>query len=152
MAWQPHVGNSSNPQSCLPVLFWAILNLPFSSVSFPLYVPLSSLFPPSPLLSLCFALPHSSLSRTTGACLLSSQCFYSLALAQGSIHSGHCIHSAFPIIHMLTWERAAFASAHEMTTIEHRWAFDSPADHFTLLIKATLSLTNKSFIHFKCHI
>ncbi len=104
------------------------------------------LFPPSmspSLLSLCLSLPHPTLSRTTGACLLSSQCFYSLALAQGSIQSGHCIHFVSPIIHMLTLERAAFAATHEKTLIEHHRPFDSPTDCFILLIKATLSLTNK---------
>lgn len=95
--WQTHVRNSSNPQSPLPVLFRAILKLPA-----PFLLPPSlSVFPSLPL-SLCSPPPHPSLSRTTGACLLSSQCFYSLALAQGSIQSGHCIHSASPIIHMLT--------------------------------------------------
>lgn len=100
-----------------------IHNLPFMS-SFsdfkPLHLFFSNLFSPPPLFfpffnslcsSLCFSLPpHPSLSRTTGACLLSSQCFYSLALAQGSIQSGPCIHFPSRIIHMLMWERAAFAN------------------------------------------
>lgn len=142
---QPHVKNSRDPQSCLFFSDFKPFYL-FSSITLSLCTTsaLLLLLPTPPH-------PHPSLSRTTGACLLSSQCFYSLALAQGSIQSGPCIHFASPIIHMLMCERVARAATHRTTLIECRWPFDSSTDHFTLLIKATSSLQNKSFIHFKCH-
>lgn len=111
MTWQPHIKNQSSFD-----LFWFQTSPPLFSLH-----PLRSPF-------LCCSLPHPSLSRTTGACLLSSQCFYSLALAQGSIQSGPCIQSGSPIIHMLTLERAAFSAARETTLIEprqFRWPFCS---------------------------
>lgn len=126
MTWQLHVKKQQSStilNSCPLLSDFKPLRLLFSNLytSPPLFSSSSTLSAPLSA-SLSF---HPSLSRTTGACLLSSQCFYSLALAQGSIQSGPCIHFPSHIIHMLMWKRAAFTTTHDMTLIEHCWPFDS---------------------------